>query len=122
MCHRGVSATPGCLARDIRACLYLAAMEVQFTGEQTVLNFSFMCRLCLQGLTVDLKPVRLAVSLLTSLSSYLEQPIYSEEFEEPFLVATRNYYEKEAEKYITSCPATEFLKQVRSTMHGIFTS
>lgn len=64
---------------------------------------------------MDLKHVRLAVNMLTSLRSYVEQPVYSEEFEEPFLAATRNYYEKEAAEYIASYSATDFLKQVHKT-------
>lgn len=69
---------------------------------------------CFQGEAVDLTPLRLAVNMLTSLRPYVEQPVYSDEFEEPFLDATRKYYEQEAAEYIAAYSATDFLKQVHT--------
>lgn len=68
------------------------------------------------GVMVDLKHLRLAVSMLTSLQYYMEQPVYSEEFEAPFLVATRNYYEKEAADFLASHSASDFLRQAQKRM------
>lgn len=68
------------------------------------------------GNIVDFQHLRLAVEMLTKLQSYLGKPVYFEEFEEPFLAATRNYYEKEAAEYISSYSATDFLKRAQMRM------
>ncbi|XP_026190082.1 cullin-3A [Cyclospora cayetanensis] len=68
------------------------------------------------GETVDLQPVRLAVGMFTSLSSFLEEAIYQEEFEKPFLQDTKEYYTREAEELARNSSVTEFLKKAQARM------
>ncbi|KAL8274169.1 hypothetical protein Esti_002011 [Eimeria stiedai] len=68
------------------------------------------------GEKVDLEPLRQAVHMLISLHASVGQAVYTEEFEAPFLAATRAFYEEESERYVRGASATDFLKQAREAL------
>ncbi|KAL8440423.1 hypothetical protein Efla_000311 [Eimeria flavescens] len=68
------------------------------------------------GEAVELRHLRLAVNMLTTLRTCVDHPVYTEEFEVPFLESTRRFYEEETARLIETHSATDFLKKAQARM------
>ncbi|CBZ52509.1 hypothetical protein NCLIV_022980 [Neospora caninum Liverpool] len=62
-----------------------------------------------EGQQIDRMVMREAISMLSQLRLHVHRQVYTEEFETPFLAATREFYVREAAEYIVYNSSPEYL-------------